>query len=79
MEKKKYHVTIVRTWKDLLMAVVRNEYGPVTNKKLYEALSGHEKGANNTNVQAKIRQTLQRLCHEGLVRHVEEGVWACAA
>lgn len=67
------------TWKDVVMNVIRNIHGIITNEMVYDALKGHKRIQNNLNYKAKVRQTLQKLEKSGLVIHVGEGQWTMAA
>jgi hypothetical protein len=62
------------TWRDEILAWLRDRRGPVALDELYRAFAGHPKSARNPNYQAKIRQVLQR----GPFRRVARGQW-CAA
>ncbi len=62
------------TWKDVVMAVLKNIGRSATLAEIYAAVENHEKAKKNQNWQAKVRQTLQY----GNFRHVAEGVWAAA-
>lgn len=68
------------TWKDVVMAVVRN-LGKETfsNQEVYESLEMHKKARNNPNWKAKVRQTMQKLTASGLLVDAGYGTWAVAA
>lgn len=59
------------TWAEVVAAVVRDRRGPVRLDDLYRAVAGHWKARGNRNVEAKIRQELQR----GPFRRVGRGTW----
>lgn len=79
---KRYSMDIrdskMATWKDVVMAAVRNLGGTSTNNDIYAALENHAKAASNVNWKAKVRQTLQMLTQSGLVVHVAAGQWKAA-
>lgn len=79
---KRYSMDIrdsqMATWKDVVMAAVRNLGGASNNEEIYAALEHHAKAAANVNWKAKIRQTLQKLAQSGLITHVGTGQWAAA-
>lgn len=66
------------TWKDVVMAAVRNLGGTQKNSDIYLEIENHEKAARNPNWKAKVRQTLQVLSQAGLIVHVAEGQWRAA-
>lgn len=66
------------TWKDVVMAAVRNLGGTQKNSDIYLEIENHEKAARNQNWKAKVRQTLQVLSQAGLIVHVAEGQWRAA-
>lgn len=66
------------TWKDVVMAAVRNLGGTQKNSDIYLEIENHEKAARNPNWRAKVRQTLQVLSQAGLIVHVAEGQWRAA-
>lgn len=66
------------TWKDVVMATVRNLGGTQKNSDIYLEIENHEKAARNPNWKAKVRQTLQVLSQAGLIVHVAEGQWRAA-
>ena len=66
------------TWKDVVMAAVRNLGGIQKNNDIYLEIENHEKAARNPNWKAKVRQTLQVLSQAGLIVHVAEGQWKAA-
>lgn len=51
--------TLVATWRDLVQAAMQHLGGKATLSQLYELLGTSKKAGNNSNWQAKIRQTLQ--------------------
>lgn len=59
------------TWGEEIAAFFGTAGGPVRLDELYRAFRDHPKGAGNRNVNAKIRQTLQR----GPFRAVQPGLW----
>ena len=63
------------TWREAVLAWLRQHRGPVALGDLYRAFSAHPKAAGNPNWRAKIRQTLQL----GPFRRVGRGTWECAA
>lgn len=63
------------TWKDVVMAYMRKAK-KTTLDAIYQVLGQFKKAKNNNNWQAKIRQTLQYLRDEGLVKNISNGVWA---
>ncbi len=65
------------TWKDIVMAYMRKAK-TTTLDAIYDVLGTFKKAANNLNFKAKIRQTLQYLRDEGLVKNISNGVWAIA-
>ena len=65
-------------WKDVVMSVIRNNSGTITNEVLYNALEEHKKAKANKHWKAKVRQTLQLLERSGLIIHPARGCW-CAA
>lgn len=79
---KRYSMDIrdsqMATWKDVVMAAVRNLGGASNNEEIYAALEHHAKAAANVNWKAKIRQTLQKLAQSGLITHVGTGQWDAA-
>ena len=79
---KRYSMDIrdsqMATWKDVVMAAVRNMGGTGNNSDIYAALENHKKVSCNPNWKAKVRQTLQVLSKNGLVVHVAEGQWRAA-
>lgn len=66
------------TWKDVVMSVIRNINGIITNDTIYKALELHAKAAANVNWKAKVRQTLQKLEASGLITHIAAGQWQAA-
>ena len=62
------------TWKDVVATVLHQIGRQATLEQIYKAIEGHEKTKNNSNWQAKVRQTLQM----GDFSHVGNGVWAAA-
>ena len=66
------------TWKDVVMAAVRNFGGTQKNSDIYQEIENHEKAKRNPNWKAKVRQTLQVLSRAGLIVHVAEGQWRAA-
>lgn len=59
------------TWRQALAEFFADQDGPVELDDLYRAFRGHPKAAGNRNVEAKIRQELQR----GPYERVDRGVW----
>lgn len=66
------------TWKDVIMSVIRNMSGTITNESVYAALEGHKRAENNVHWKAKVRQTLQKLEASGLLNHTGTGTWTLA-
>lgn len=65
------------TWKDVVVAVLRNFNRPASLNEIYAEIDGHAKTKTNpNNWQAKIRQILET---SGLFEHVSKGVWALSA
>ena len=62
------------TWRDVVGAVMKKIGKNATLSEIYAEIEGHEKCKQNSNWQAKVRQTLQM----GNFVHVSEGVWAAA-
>lgn len=61
-----------RTWLELVSDWLGKQSGPVALADLYRQFANHPKSKTNRNVDAKIRQVLQR----GPFRRVALGVWA---
>ncbi|MGU9981548.1 DNA N-6-adenine-methyltransferase [Phreatobacter sp. HK31-P] len=62
------------TWAEVVGGWIRAQRGPVRLDDLYRQFSKHPKARGNRNVEAKIRQTLQR----GRFRRVAQGMWEAA-
>ncbi len=80
---KRYSMDIrdcaMATWKDVVMSVVRNIKGEVTNEAVYSAIEGHKRADSNVDWKAKVRQTLQFLEKAGLLCRMGTGKYALAA
>ena len=80
---KRYSMDIrdcaMATWKDVVMSVVRNLTGEITNEAVYNAIEGHKRAASAVDWKAKVRQTLQFLEKAGLINRVSTGRYALAA
>jgi len=74
---KKYSIDLrdctMATWKDIVMSVVRNIQGEVTNEAVYAAIEGYKRAVNNVDWKAKVRQTLQFLEKSGLLHRMGTG------
>lgn len=83
MIPKRYELDIrdcnMATWKDIVMNVIRNMKGSITNDAVYTALQGHKRTENNQHWKAKVRQTLQKLESAGLIVRTGTGTWTLAA
>lgn len=66
------------TWKDVVVSVIRNIHGDISNEAVYSALEGHKKAKENENWKAKIRQTLQKLEASGMIVRKGNGLYAQA-
>jgi hypothetical protein len=66
---------IDRTWLEIISEWLGEQSGPVALADLYRQFANHPKARSNRNVDAKIRQVLQR----GPFRRVTAGVWALEA
>lgn len=62
------------TWREVVLAYVKAQRGPVVVADLYRALARHPKAKANPNWRAKLRQTLQR----GPFERVGPATWAAA-
>lgn len=62
---------IAGTWAQEIATFFEGREGPVELDELYRHFAGHRKAAGNRNVDAKVRQQLQR----GPYRRVERGLW----
>jgi len=49
-----------QTWREALAAFMSDKHGPVALAEIYRALLKHPKARSNRNVEAKVRQELQR-------------------
>ena len=68
------------TWKDVVMSVVRECRQPfVTYQYVTDQVRGYEKAKSNSHLEEKIRQTLQRLCRDGLLAKMDTNKWALPA
>jgi hypothetical protein len=65
---------IAGTWKQVLTSYLSAHDGPIALDELYRAFAHHPKSKTNNNVEAKIRQELQR----GPFRRVDRGLWEYA-
>lgn len=63
------------TWREAVRDYMRSRPGPVPLADIYRDLASHPKARRNRNVEAKIRQELQR----GAGRRVERGLWEASA
>jgi hypothetical protein len=63
-----------QTWREALVEWMGKQPGPVRLSEIYQAFAGHPKAAANQNVDAKIRQELQR----GPFERVGPGRWVAA-
>ena len=63
-----------QTWREALSEWMAAQPGPVTLAEIYRAFARHPKAANNRNVDAKLRQELQR----GPFQRVGRGAWRAA-
>lgn len=59
------------TWREVLAGYFANREGPVRLDELYRAFADHPKAKGNNNIEAKLRQELQR----GPYRRVQRGLW----
>lgn len=66
------------TWKDVVMGVIWNLKGEITNESAYSAVEGHKRAATNVDWKAKVRQTLQFLEKSGLISRIGTGRYALA-
>lgn len=62
-------------WRDIIIAIIRDNGGKMSLQELYEEMKGRNKTKNNRNWQAKIRQTVQNekyfsRCSTGIYRTV---------
>lgn len=64
----------IDTWRELIAAFFAGRDGPVELDELYRHFARHRKAAGNRNVDAKVRQQLQR----GPYRRVAPGLWEAA-
>lgn len=64
------------TWRDVVAAVLEDAKEPLPLSEIYSRIDGHKRCEANPHWREKVRQTLQ-LCKE--FRHVDRGVYACAA
>lgn len=62
------------TWREVIVAWMRLQRGPIALADIYRAFAAHQKAAGNPNYQAKIRQVLQK----GPFRRVARGQWSAA-
>lgn len=80
---KRYSMDIrdcaMATWKDVVMGVIWNMKGEITNESVYSAVEGHKRAATNVDWKAKVRQTLQFLEKSGLISRIGTGRYALAA
>jgi hypothetical protein len=67
-------MSIAGTWREIVMAWLASQSGPVALADLYRALASHPKAQGKQHYQAKIRQVLQ----QGAGRRVRRGQWAPA-
>ena len=67
------------TWKDVVMSIIRNIQGDISNEAVYHALEGHKRTEGNENWKAKIRQTLQKLESSGMIMRKGNGLYVKAA
>lgn len=67
-------MAIAGTWRDVVLAWVASQSGPVALADLYRALASHPKAQGKQHYQAKIRQVLQ----QGPFRRVGRGQWVPA-
>jgi hypothetical protein len=67
------------TWKDVVMSVIRESRQPaVTYQYVTKQIEGYEKARTNNHLAEKIRQTLQRLCSDGLLSRINTNQYALA-
>lgn len=62
------------TWRDVVYAVMQKLGGKASLSAVYAEIKDFAKCANNSNWEAKVRQTLQ--LNNKLFAHVDNGVWA---
>ncbi|MCD8109253.1 MAG: hypothetical protein LUE14_04025 [Clostridiales bacterium] len=67
------------TWKDVVMAVLRNSGKSCSLDEIYSELEGHAKAKSNPHWKAKVRQTLQFLQKDGRADNAGRGMWAATA
>lgn len=65
------------TWRDVVAAVMATKSGVWDLHSLYEAMADHRKTKDNSNWQAKIRQTLQ--LYPAVFAHAGRGAWRLVA
>ncbi|MGN7710805.1 DNA N-6-adenine-methyltransferase [Agrobacterium radiobacter] len=66
--------SVAQTWREVLAAFMSDKRGPVPLAEIYRALIRHPKARSNRNVEAKIRQELQR----GPFVRAARGFWEVA-
>lgn len=63
------------SWKDVIMAVIETIQRPCKAKDIENEVVNHKKAANNSHVDAKIRQVLQILVKQGQVERLADGLY----
>ena len=67
------------TWKDVVLSVLEDIGKTASLNEIYEKIDGFEKAKKNAHWQEKVRQTLQLLQKNQLVKNVSRGQWVCVA
>lgn len=71
--------SVSATWEDVVAAVLRRLNKVSSLDEIYEEIRWHKKAQSNSNWEAKVRQTLQKLRDKGFVVNTERGYWGVAA
>lgn len=66
------------TWKDIVMTAAR-ELGEFSLDRIYQEVGDCKRAKKLVDWKAKVRQTLQRLAQDGVVKNTMRGTWGLAA